>query len=285
MRGLGGTKMRTWFGKKRDEAPPRDVGALAAPLAAPAVRVTGLDEPSLSHFGGSPRLLPRIAWPERNGVRLGFLARICLAEVHRAHVVPWLPKEGSLLFFYDMEEQTWGFDPNDRGSAAVLLVPDLPGPTGRPDGEPDEDVSPFPYRNLGFRRIDVLPSLARDSVRALKLTDQETEEYLKIADARFDGMPKHQISGLPAVVQSDTMELECQLVSNGLYCGEPQDYEDPRVAALQPGAANWRLLFQIDTDDDLGVMWGDCGTIYYWVEEEEARSGNFSNAWLILQCG
>ena len=31
-------------------------------------------------------------------------------------------------------------------------------------------------------------------------------------------------------------------------------------------------------------MWGDCGMIYFWVREPEARSGNFANAWLVLQC-
>ena len=31
--------------------------------------------------------------------------------------------------------------------------------------------------------------------------------------------------------------------------------------------------------------WGDAGTIYYWVEEHRARAGDFSNTWLILQCG
>ena len=52
----------------------------------------------------------------------------------------------------------------------------------------------------------------------------------------------------------------------------------------RPGAANWRLLLQFDTDDDLGVMWGDAGVIYYWVEAPAALAGRFENAWLILQC-
>jgi len=31
-------------------------------------------------------------------------------------------------------------------------------------------------------------------------------------------------------------------------------------------------------------MWGDGGTIYYWVEADAARTGQFDNTWLILQC-
>lgn len=31
-------------------------------------------------------------------------------------------------------------------------------------------------------------------------------------------------------------------------------------------------------------MWGDVGMIYFWIQDEAARRGDFSNAWLILQC-
>jgi uncharacterized protein YwqG len=263
----------------------RDITALAAPMASPAVHVVTLDAPSLSHFGGSPNLPPETPWPARNGVKLGFLARLSLAGVRQAHPVPWLPEAGALLFFYDMEEQPWGFDPKDRGGCAVLFVPDLAAPIEQQDVGPSVKVSPLPHRSVGFRRIDTLPSWERDPVRALAaLTEEESDEFFKIADAPFLGMPKHQVSGYPTPMQGDDMELQCQLVSNGLYCGDPTGYKDPRVPALEPGASSWQLLFQLDTDDDLGVMWGDCGTIYFWVQEHEARVGNFANSWLILQC-
>jgi hypothetical protein len=42
------------------------------------------------------------------------------------------------------------------------------------------------------------------------------------------------------------MQLECQLASNGIYCGDPDGYKNPRVAELKSGAADWILLLQID---------------------------------------
>lgn len=51
------------------------------------------------------------------------------------------------------------------------------------------------------------------------------------------------------------MELECQLVSNGIYCGDPSGYAGPEAARLKPGARDWSLLLQLDTDDDRGMMW------------------------------
>jgi len=31
-------------------------------------------------------------------------------------------------------------------------------------------------------------------------------------------------------------------------------------------------------------MWGDDGNLYFWVREQDAKVGNFSDVWLILQC-
>jgi uncharacterized protein YwqG len=95
--------------------------------------------------------------------------------------------------------------------------------------------------------------------------------------------PHHRIGGHAECVQNP-MELECQLVTNGLYCGDVAGYEDPRSKTLAAGALDWRLLLQIDTDDAAGMMWGDCGRLYYWVREENLRAHDFGQCWLILQC-
>lgn len=272
------------FGEKKNEITVRDVAALLAPIVTPAVHVVKTTAISRSHFGGNPNLPQGIAWPERNGKKLGFLARLSLPEIHSAHSIDWLPDSGALLFFYDMEEQPWGYDPEDRGSSVVLHVPDIPMADSL-HLETEDGDSILPHQNLAFRRIDVNPSWERESVRALELNSKEDDLYFERTESVFQGEPKHQVSGFPSPVQGDQMELECQLVTNGLYCGNPSGYEDSRAEALKPGASNWRLLFQFDTDDDLDVMWGDCGTIYYWVEEHAARRGDFQNTWLVLQCG
>lgn len=284
------SNFRRRFGQQADSkqpaTPPRDVAALAAPLAVPAVQVVKSEAPSLSHFGGSPELPATMTWPEFKGKKLDFLARLSLPEIQAALPIDWLPSTGALLFFYAMKEQPWGFDPKDRGSCAVLLVPDLAQARSAPDDpRRDPESCPLPYYGVSFRRVNVLPSRERDSVSALKLSIAEADVYCDLVAEVFGDQPKHQVGGLPYPVQGDAMELECQLASNGLYCGDPSGYKDPRAEALKSGAARWRLLFQFDSDDDLDVMWGDAGTIYYWIDESAARSGNFTNPWLILQCG
>lgn len=264
--------------------PPRDVAALAAPLSVPAVHLVREGTPSRSHLGGTPAVPAGFAWPERDGRELAFLARLSLAELAATGAVDWLPREGALLFFYDVEEQPWGFDPKDRGGAAVRLVADLTEPIAALAPSPAEGGAPLPA-NLTLRRIDSLPSRMRGAVEELRLTDPESELYDDLLNRTFEGRPKHQVAGFPFPIQDDSMELECRLVTHGLYLGDPTGYQDPRVAELEPGASDWRLLLQLDTDDDLGWMWGDAGTIYFWVEASAAREGRFDDAWLVLQCG
>ena len=258
----------------------RDLQSLASSLAVPGVHAVAVSEPSKSHFGGSPNLPSSTDWPEWHDRKLGFLARISLPDLQRVRRIDWLPTDGALLFFYDVDEQPWGFDPKHRGGCAVLHVPDLESPAMAATNTDEL----FPQVGINFRFIETLPSTERPEVEVLSLSDQEFDEYWKLRDAAFQGLPKHQLTGLPTPVQGDYMELECQLVSNGVYCGDSSGYNGPRAKELEGGASDWRLLLQLDTDDDAGVMWGDCGTLYFWVQAQDAAEGRFENAWLILQC-
>jgi len=69
------------------------------------------------------------------------------------------------------------------------------------------------------------------------------------------------------------MEMERQTATTGLR----------RSANKLGNVTDWRLLLQLDTDDDAGMMWCDVGSLYFWVREQDARAGDFSAAWMILQ--
>ncbi|MDR2512739.1 MAG: DUF1963 domain-containing protein [Puniceicoccales bacterium] len=47
----------------------------------------------------------------------------------------------------------------------------------------------------------------------------------------------------------------------------------------------WKLLLQLDSDDDTGWMWGDVGTVYFRIREQDARKADFSKVWMVFQCG
>ena len=206
------------FGPKEPPPPPRDVMALAAPHATPALQRVKAAGESTSYLGGMPPWPADTPWPGRDGAPLTFLACIDLPSVHAALPVPWLPATGRLLFFYDAEKQPGGFDPKDRGSWVVTMAAEGAPPAPAPA------AAARTRQPLEFRRIDSYPSWERPQVAALGLTDAESEILIDTGGAAFGKAPHHQMGGFPDPVQGDEMELECQLVSNGLYCGDSSGY-------------------------------------------------------------
>lgn len=272
------------FGSRKPKVPPRDVKALVQGLARPAVHIVSTDRITDSHLGGLPRVPAHFVWPEMAGQPLGFLAQFNLAELAGMDVIEWLPRAGHLLFFYDLAHQPWGFDPRDRGSWAVILLEEGKGPLVEhpaPSKLPGKSI--LGRMQVELKRIDTFPS-SRESLAGLELTDEESNLLLDLQEAQFCGRPRHQLGGFPSAVQGDTMELECQLVSEGLYCGDDRGYKDPRAEEAARLAHEWQLLFQMDSDDDLKVMWGDLGMLYFWNREQDSRRGRFEDAWVILQC-
>ena len=264
----------------------RHVAEVVAPLRRPCVLLRKAAGESRSYLGGLPPRYPGFVWPSKGDYSLAFLACIDLSEVRG---IEWVPRKGLLLFFYDMEEYPWGYEPAHRGGWAVLHVKDpaavagvAPAPAGL---DPDWRL---PRRSLTLEPVSMPPpwDLTPLDTAGLSKTEWEAraDALEDLRDSLYGTAPKHQLGGYPEPIQNAAMDEECQLASNGINCGTPEGYRDPRVESLKHGASEWKLLFQMDSDDDLNVMWGDAGMLYFWVREQEARAGDFSRAWLIMQC-
>lgn len=256
-------------------------------LARPAVRLRSAparadDLPTgTSKLGGRPDLPQPLQWPEGRKGLLSFVVQVNLAEINAFAVDGPLPSSGMLSFFYGVRQGAWGFDPEDRGGWSVIYTP--PGePLVRHD-TPDGVRSEERFKLCALRpeaETTFAPSESAD-VEALGLTFDERIAY---GDALGDeDPPVHRLLGHANPIQGD-MQLECQLVSYGLYCGDDTGYDDPRAAILAPGAQDWRLLMQIDSDDHAEMMWGDLGRIYYWMRNEDLAAGAWEGTWLVLQC-
>ncbi len=256
-----------------------DIREVADQLAIPAILIKKSNEATNSYFGGSPPRIEGVEWPRVEDRPLCFLACIDLAEV--PNTLGWLPQSGTLLFFYDMLKQPWGFDPKDRGAWRVLYQSGS-NSSEKHETQPAGVECDLPRCWIRYESASVPPVWTPE--RYGEISDEDHDSLELYLDSMHGKDPKHQIGGFPNAVQNDYMELECQLASNGLYCGNQSGYEDPRASALEAGAADWKLLLQIDTDDDLEVMWGDDGRLYFWVREDEAKQCDFSNAWVVLQC-
>lgn len=256
-------------------------------LARPSVRLVAdsaapVDDRS-SRLGGSPDLPSSITWPYNDDHPLSFIAQLNLADAAPYDREGLLPRDGLLLFFYDaVTQESWGFDPADHGSAAVIYTP-ATSPTER--REPPADLSDEGvFQATAVRPQAELTFAPWESydVERLGMTRDEGFAYAELFYDQDDTI--HRLLGHPDPIQGD-MQLECQLVTNGLYCGDSTGYQDPRATDLRAGAAEWRLLLQVDSQDEAEMMWGDVGRLYYWIRNSGLLARNWEQSWPILQCG
>lgn len=252
-------------------------------LRVPAIAMSASSGVRLSRMGGAPLLPDDVPWPEWKNKPLSFLCQIHLAEIPEACDRQGLPGSGMLYFFYSQEQETWGFDPKDEGSWRVLYA-SSPGdaPRPAPDGLDQEHV--YNETPVAFTPVETYPDWQDDRVGALDLSDTQVDEYIELCSEVFGDQPAHHLFGYPAPVQSNDMDLECQLVSHGLYCGDASGYQDARAHQLEAGRHDWILLLQLDTDEKAGMMWGDCGMLYFWIRKEDLVNRHFDRCWMILQC-
>jgi uncharacterized protein YwqG len=251
-----------------------------------------------SRIGGIPDLPPSLEWPrwipraptyDRYGrdwnpsgpAALGFIAQIDLSSIPNVDGV--LPTNGWLYFFYDRYCEPWGFDPADRGCCrAVYAECDRSSLTRtQPPSDADPEHMAEPCLVEAWAEL-TLP----DDLPGIEYGTAAYEAYRELCDelAKPGGFTQHRLLGHPQLVQNP-MELECQLASNGVYCGGVEGCQSHEAKRLQAGTADWQLLLQIDTDEDgPGWMWGDCGRIYFWIKKQDLAVRRFADVWLIFQC-
>ncbi|MFN2512999.1 MAG: DUF1963 domain-containing protein, partial [Pyrinomonadaceae bacterium] len=220
---------------------------------------------------------------------LDFLLQIDCAEVAATDGYRMLPTSGLLTFFYDLENQPWGYDPQQLDGYHVVLIDDNDlVSTPPPSSEyqlPELTMRSGPGQTLphfGSRDYDRFEAEAR-------LRDEERDRYFDFLTAyELQFYPpesgRHRLLGHSANVQGD-MQLEAQLVTNGLYCGDETGYKDPRAKLLESGADDWLLLLQLDSDERCDLMWGDMGMLYFWIRQNDLKAHRFDRVWMTLQCG
>jgi len=259
--------------------------------AALGFALIGVSHDRVSHFGGKAHAPKGFAWPQNRGRKLDLLLQICLADI-RGQIPEWsLPGDGVLSFFYDLEDQPWGYDPKNLDGFHVAYFE-------------SHDLVVTENPNVDY----VLPSLGLEFFPVRTLPHQGSRAYdrlveqldVNLADRYFDfvedfernqypprgGM--HRLFGHSANIQGD-MQLEAQLVTNGLYCGDSSGYNNRKRRDLEGGADDWTLLLQLDSDDldaddETEIMWGDTGMLYFWIRQQELKEVSFRNVWMTMQC-
>lgn len=232
-----------------------------------ALRLSQTETITHTKLGGKPYIDSALfQWPHVDNEPLAFIAQLDLAELATTLNIDWLPTTGILLFFYDIETMPSGLEVNDNELWKVIYFEQ----SNTEANFPANLIEEFRFESIYLEaiKIEQLPSQQRDEVIDLNLSASQKEAYEELCDREIGDQPTHQISGFPDCIQDDDMELTCQQLTQN-----------------QNSTINdWRLLLQLDTDENAEMIWGDCGTLYFWIREQDAKKYAFDKVRLILQC-
>ena len=235
-----------------------------------------------SKIGGQPDLPINIDWfNEDNGKPLSFIAQFNLAEITKFDNTKQLPTKGILYFFYSANQDAWGFDIKDKDKFKVFYLDDNTINLVRRDFPKDlPEYSRYKVCKLVFNSSLSLPDFEEECI-SKTFNNEEADIYY---DLIKDVGSYSKLLGHPNITQNP-MALQCELVTNGLYCGNETGYNDPKAKELEKNIGEWMLLFQVESDyDETGMLWGNFGRLYYWIKKEDFININFQNCWLISQC-
>jgi hypothetical protein len=201
----------------------KDIRALACPsirlLAAPGV---GRQVVGASRLGGQPDLPEAFMWPVFKEKPMSFIAQICLEDIAGFPPAQDLPSSGTLVFFYDASQETYGASPDDRGGWNVAFFePAAPLKTAPfPDALPQQ--ARFKPLDLEFHGEWTLPVSPQQVEPDLEWSDKDQRAY-EALQREFRGpgdrkIPQHRMFGWPDQIQDD-MQLQAAMMSNGINSG------------------------------------------------------------------
>lgn len=241
-------------------------------------------------YGGLPLVPEGTSWPRSPEGPLHFLGQLDFEELaaHRGEALNELPERGLLAVFYDVENQPWGLEPTDRAFWHLIYVP--------PSVEPVPLVPPVELMEAELPVLPacrLIPSLGRSlpgwwdlhmPVELASWSDEQGDDFnelqRKLAGGENVDQIADQVRGHPSWIQDDA-RIQAQLGASGRSLHASLDSTEEEQ--LKREAAQWDLLWQIGSDDELGLVWGSYGALYILMRDEDLRACRFEHAWLILQ--
>lgn len=210
---------------------------------------------------------------------LSFIAQINLSEIVDFDKDNLLPKSGFLYFFYSAEQDAWGFDYKDNNKFKIIYWDGSIEELQRVDFPNDlPKYARYKPCSIEIKSEISLPSLEHDFYN--DFTESERDKFWVEV---YNDENINKLLGYSDNIQG-SMELECELVTNGLYCGDPSGYNDPKAKELRTNAKDWLLLLQIDSNEKNAMMWGDVGRLYFWIKKDDLLNKQFDKSWFSLQC-
>lgn len=273
---------------KKDESFDR-IEKLVVPFGKPAIHLVRTSNNSgFSKIGGTPTVPEEFEWPECEELPLSFVMQLKFSEINGDEYIPDFPTSGLLYVFYDQVRFIDGIDPCERGGWRVLFYPETD--ILKTSHIPDELHVSYKEKMLSRNIITTYPPACSKIVNDVIHHENLYDVYHRYKCSIFKGNHMHQVGGYVNLTCYDTMDLRCELASNGIntiidnysfYC-PPEKVSQNRH--------EWTLLLQIDSDKclerkmDLPGNFSngeDCGNLCFWIKKSDLDNLNFKDVWMI----
>jgi uncharacterized protein YwqG len=226
-------------------------------------------QPWQSKVGGTPYLPKSVDWPVGpEGQPLFFLAQLNFAEMP---ALPPFPQKGIVSFFIN-DDDLYGMDFDDGENPdtfRVLFFPDVVTDVKmlQSPALPHDDE----YDLLPHHPEETYPLTFSIEKEIVPATDYHFNQYFgadffrQFGDQEWDTWDQynkmvraqgHKAGGYAYFTQDD-----------------PRRAEDPMI-----------LLFQLDSDEQMDLMWGDMGIGHFFIRENDLIEGNFSRVLYDWDC-
>jgi uncharacterized protein YwqG len=264
-------------------------------LIRPSIRLTTIpaSEASIplgsSKMGGLPDFSDGLAWPcfPNDQPPLWFVAQIKLSEVKPFDEEGLLPPRGILYFFVQYDEATVLYEPNEHAilQRVVLLPETKPGFWKRLMSKKKKQMY-YPSCRLILSNVYTYPSYDSYHLERLQTqlqTNLPPSEAFQDSFWEKDGQTsqeneftsRHQLLGYARGIQHEYFEGEVADVPTHDKELKSADYDQ---------LLRWILLFQLDSDKNTNMCWGDWGKMYFFIERERLAKADFSNVRVTTQC-
>lgn len=275
-----------------------------------------------SKLGGLPDLPLGVEWPHceplhshvscaelrQQGGPLWFLGQTNLAELATWDFDRILPPTGMLYFFCALWRSVF---PNDGangdgwkvlyydGDLSRLLrtpVPPVPKLLQQSYQRHNSHFQTAPC-SVAFSHFTMLPW---DIDANVSLTREEHDLFFDNCEEAFANGKEgsHHLLGYPQPVQWYSMAAQCEEFTRPT---NPHAEQEGLSALTLPKTeaerrrlyrcldeergrrAQWRLLFQVDTDSHIGLDWQTAGRGYFWIRKDDLAARNFDHVCLVNQ--
>jgi len=224
-----------------------------------------------SKFGGLPYLPKDVKYPQDSqGQTMFLLAQLNFVEIPKLEL---FPESGILQFYISSGNDIYGAcfeDLAKQESFRVLYFPNVVHDESMLITDfsflPEFAMLPMQKSCSLTFKLQQAPMSAVDYQFEPVILGQKapeiTEELLKIYGEYEKHFPStgHKLGGYPYFTQHD-----------------PRHNEKYK-------AENYALLFQMDTDNEADIMWGDCGVGNFFIQSQDLRKHDFSRVLYNWDC-